>query len=190
MMSTTHAAAGLAVAAAFALLVPAMGLPVALGVAAAVGALAGGVFPDLDLVAVHRKTLHFPGYYAALTVPAVALAALAPSSWTVGAAFFLGSAALHAASDVLGGGVEARPWEATDDRAVFLHVRGRWLRPRRLIRYDGAPEDLALAAVLAVPGLVVFDGPVRAVTLGMLAVSAGYVLVRKRLPEYEERYLG
>jgi hypothetical protein len=190
MMSTTHAAAGLALAAAFALLAPALGLPAALGVAAAVGALAGGVFPDLDLVATHRKTLHFPVYYGLAAVPALALAALEPTALTVGAVFFLVSATVHCASDVLGGSVEARPWEAREQRAVYLHARQRWLPARRLIRYDGAPEDLAAATLLAVPGLLVFDGELRAITVAMLLVSAGYVAVRKRLPDLEEKYLG
>ncbi|MFB6096893.1 MAG: metal-dependent hydrolase [Haloferacaceae archaeon] len=189
MMSSTHAAAGLALAAAFALLAPALGIPAGVVAAAAVGALAGGIFPDLDLAATHRKTLHFPVYYSVAAAGAVAVAALAPGPWTVGGAFFLLSAAVHSVSDVLGGSVEARPWLATDDRAVFLHVRGQWLPARRWIRYDGAPEDLGAAAVLALPGLAVFDGPIQTATLALLAVSAGYVLIRKRLPEFEEKYL-
>lgn len=190
MMSSTHAAAGLALAAAFALLAPTLGLPTALGVAAAVGALTGGVFPDLDLAATHRKTLHFPVYYALASLPAVAVAALSPTTLTVAAAFFLVSAAVHCASDTLGGSVEARPWEARRERAVYLHARETWLPARRLIRYDGAPEDLAAAVALALPGLVVFEGYVRAVTVAMLLASAVYVLVRKRLPDLEETYLG
>lgn len=38
---------------------------------------------------------------------------------------------------------------------------------------------LALAGVLAVPGLVVFDGIVRTAAIALLAVGVGYVLVRK-----------
>lgn len=189
MMSSTHAAAGLALAAAFALAAPVLGLPAGLAVAAAAGALAGGVFPDLDLVATHRKTLHFPVYYTATALAALALAALRPTAWTVGAAFFLLSAAVHCVSDTLGGSVEPRPWEATDDRAVYHHPRGEWLRARRVIRYDGAPEDLLAAVLLAIPGLLVFDGAIRTVTVAMLVVSAGYVLVRKRLADIEEKYL-
>jgi hypothetical protein len=104
-------------------------------------------------------------------------------------AAFLISAAVHAASDVLGGGLEARPWLAESDRGVFLHTRGRWVAPRRYVRYDGAPEDLAVAVLFAVPGWITFDGWLRGAVVAGVAVSAGYVLVRKRLPALEERYL-
>ena len=184
MMSTTHATMGLLLAVPVALVAPELSLVVG------AAALAGGVFPDLDLlVGAHRKTLHFPVLYWVPTGIAALASLLAPSQWTVAAFVFFLSAAAHSASDLLGAGVEARPWERTSDRAVFLHARDRWIRPRYLVRYDGAPEDLALAALLAVPGLLVFDGPVRSVTLGMLAVSAAYVVVRKRLPVVEERLL-
>ncbi|MXR22163.1 metal-dependent hydrolase, partial [Halobacterium sp. PCN9] len=79
-MATTHALVGLAIAAVVSLVAPEFGM-----IAAAAG-IAGGVFPDLDLYAGHRRTLHFPVYYAVATVPAVAVALLAPGTWTVGAA--------------------------------------------------------------------------------------------------------
>lgn len=183
MMATTHAFVGLAVASAYA---------VAGGeyaTAAAAGALAGGVFPDLDLLAEHRKTLHFPEHYAAVAVVAVVLAVVATVPATVVVAGFFVSAAVHSASDVLGGGTEARPWLAQDDRGVFLHTQGRWAAPRRYVRYDGAPEDLAVAVAFAVPGWVAFDGWVRGAVVAGVAASVGYVLVRKRLPAIEERYL-
>lgn len=183
MMATTHAFVGLALASAYAV------LGGEFAAVAAAGALAGGVFPDLDLVAEHRKTLHFPEYYAVLGALAVAVAVVAPSPVSVGAAAFLLSAAVHAASDVLGGGLEARPWLAESDRGVFLHTQGRWVAPRRYVRYDGAPEDLAVAVLFAIPGWLAFDGWVRGAVVAGVAVSAGYVLVRKRLPALEERYL-
>jgi hypothetical protein len=176
MMATTHALVGLAVAAAVSLVAPEFGV-----IAAAAG-LAGGVFPDLDLYAGHRRTLHFPVYYAVATVPDVAAALVSPATWTVGAAVFLLAAALDAGTDALGGGLELEPWRATSDRAVYSHFHGRWLRPRRLVRYDGAPEDLAVAAVVGVPASLAFGPPVQRVVAGALAVSAGYVVVRKRLP--------
>ncbi|WP_290817945.1 metal-dependent hydrolase [Halovivax sp.] len=184
MMATTHAFAGVTIAAAVALLAPELAL------VAAVAAIWGGVFPDLDLYAGHRKTLHFPVYYsagAALTAPA---ALLAPSTATVALAVFLAAAALHCVSDALGGGLEPRPWEATSERAVYDHVRGRWIRPRRWVAYDGSPGDLALAAVLALPGLLVFDGRVHDLLVVLLVVSIGYAVVRKPLPAVAERLLG
>jgi hypothetical protein len=62
------------------------------------------------------------------------------------------------------------------------HAAGTWIRPRRWIRWDGAPEDLACCCVLAVPCLLVFEGPIRLLVLFGLVVAAVFVAVRKRLP--------
>jgi hypothetical protein len=185
MMVTTHVATGLLLATPVALLVPELALP------AALGGVAGGVLPDLDLLAgTHRKTLHFPDYY---WVPAVAgggVAALHPTSLTVATALLFLAAAVHSASDWFGAGTELRPWERTSDEAVYLRVRDRWLPPRYLVRYDGAPEDFLLTLVLAAPGLVAFGPFVRRLTLGTLVVAGAYALVRKRLPDLGERLFG
>jgi branched-subunit amino acid transport protein len=184
MMNTTHAAMGIALAAPLTEVAPEFA-PVA-----ALAAIVGGVFPDLDLLSgQHRRTLHFPIYYSVAGVVAGAVALLVPTTPTVVAAFFLLSAALHCVTDAIGGGLELRPWEATDDRGVYVHPAKRWIRPRRWVRYDGAPEDLLLASVFSIPGLVMFDGWVRTLTVVGLIISVVYVLVRKRLPELEVRYL-
>ncbi len=47
---------------------------------ALVAGLLGGVFPDLDLYAGHRKTLHFPVFYSAVATVAVVVAALIPTT--------------------------------------------------------------------------------------------------------------
>ncbi|WP_439028626.1 metal-dependent hydrolase [Haloarchaeobius sp. DT45] len=176
MMATTHAFVGLLLAVAVNAVAPEFGL------VAAIAGLAGGTFPDLDMAAVHRKTLHFPVWYSVATLPAAVVAVLAPTPTTVGVAVFLAAAAIHSASDALGGGLELRPWEATSTRAVYVHPLKRWVEPRRYIRYDGAPEDFLVGAVLAVPGLLVFDGVVRRLVLGGLLVSLGYTVIRKQLP--------
>ncbi|WP_135806725.1 metal-dependent hydrolase [Halorussus marinus] len=184
MMNTTHAAMGVTLAAPLTALAPEF---------APIGALAGflgGAFPDLDLLSgQHRQTLHFPAYYSAAAIAAVTAALLAPGLGTVGVALFFVSAAVHCISDAAGGGLELRPWKATDDRGVYVHPAGHWVRARRWIRYDGAPEDLLLASAFSLPGLVLFDGVVRQLTIGALAVSVVYVAVRKRLPDLETRYL-
>lgn len=185
MMLTTHAATGLALAVPVAYLAP------ELAPAAALGAIAGGAFPDLDLlVGRHRRTLHFPVYYWPPAILVAAVAAVRPSPLAVAAALALLAAAAHSVVDLFGAGTELRPWERTSAEAVYLHVRGRWLAPRYWVRYDGAPEDLLLTAVLSVPGLVLYGPTVRRLTLGMIAVAAVYVLVRKRLPGVEERFRG
>lgn len=181
MMATTHALAGLVLAAAVAATTGDLGLlPVA-------AAGLGGLFPDFDLYAGHRKTLHYPVYFSLLAVPVAGVAALTPTPATLAVALFLAAAALHSASDVIGGGLELKPWLGTSERAVYDHFRGRWLAPKRWIRYDGAPEDLAVAMALAVPSVVVFDGTVELAVLAAVAVSGVYVLLRKPMVAVAER---
>lgn len=181
-MAPTHVAAGTAVAAPVALLAPELAPPV---VAAAV---AGSVFPDLDMVAgEHRRTLHALEAYALLALVTGFAAVVAPSPPVVAVAVFFVAAALHPLLDLAGGSSEARPWEAATDRGVYLRSRGRWIAPKRWARYDGAPEDLALTAVLLAPGVVVFGDGVRALAVGTLAVGVVYALARKRIPQLSGR---
>lgn len=179
MMVTTHVAAGLLLAAPVAYVAPELAVP------AAAGAVLGGVLPDVDLfVGVHRKTLHFPVYYSVAGVLAAAVALATPTPLTVAAALFLLAAGVHSLSDWFGAGEELRPWERTSDRAVYLHPRRRWLRPRYVVRYDGAPEDLLLTVALAVPAAVTFDGWLRALVAGGVLLAAAYTLFRKRVPDW------
>lgn len=181
MMATTHAVAGLLLALPVALVSP------ELGFVAAVSALAGGVFPDADMPGAHRRTLHFPVYYSLAAVLAGVLALLAPAAWSVAVALFFGAAALHSLSDVLGGGLELRPWEGTSERAVYSHYHVRWWTPRRWIRYDGAPEDAALGALLALPSLLFFEGFVATAVLGAVVLSVAYTVVRRPMIELTQR---
>lgn len=177
MMLPTHALAGMALGLAAGAVAPEFA-PVAV-----LAGLVGGVLPDLDMYAGHRRTLHFPVYYPVLGVAALALAVLAPGAATVALAVGLLSAAVHSLADVLGGGLELRPWEATSDRAVYDHHRGRWLEPRRWVAYDGSPGDLLVSVTLAVPLLWALEGPLRGMVVGALAVGTAYALVRKHLPD-------
>ncbi|WP_197052416.1 metal-dependent hydrolase [Halobellus rufus] len=179
MMATTHALAGVVLAVLVGALFPesAAGTSVLPIAAAALG----GLFPDFDLYAGHRRTLHFPVYFSAAAVVAVAVAVAAPTALTVAAALFLAAAALHSAMDALGGGLELKPWLGTSERAVYSHYHGQWIRPRRWIRYDGAPEDLALAVAFALPAMYALDGVAETVVVAAVAVSAFYVLVRKSM---------
>lgn len=179
-MATTHVFAGLTIVTPVAYVAPEFAIPLA------AGAILGGLAPDLDLLLDHRRTLHFP---SAGVAPAAALAIAAivvPTSATVALAAFALAAWVHALTDVLGGGPGFDPWENPSDRAVYDHVRGRWLRARRVVRYDGAPEDAGLAVALSVPGLVVFAGItwLRSVILGLVAISIGYALFRRRVSEW------
>jgi len=181
MMATTHALAGVLLAVALDAVVPGAGggLPL-------LAAGVGGLFPDLDLLWSHRRTLHFPIYYPVAAVAAAAAAVAFPGPVTVAAALFLAAAALHSVSDTLGGGLELRPWEGRSDRAVYDHHRDRWLAPRRVVRYDGAPEDLLVATALAAPSLLLLDGAARLAVVATLSISAVYVLFRRRLVDAAE----
>ena len=180
MMATTHALFGAVLA-----LGAAWYAPDFAGVAVA-AAFAGGIFPDLDLYAGHRKTLHFPVYYSAAALLALVFAVLLPSTPTVVLASFLLAAAAHSAMDVLGGGLELKPWLGRSDRAVYDHYRGRWLPPRRWIRYDGAPEDLLLALSLGALSLSAVDGPMALAVAGAMVVSTVYAAFRKPLVRLAE----
>ncbi|RYJ14736.1 hypothetical protein ELS19_12760 [Halogeometricum borinquense] len=182
MMAPTHVAAGIALAVPIAFLVPELA---PLVVAAAV---AGSVFPDFDMVAgEHRRTLHAVEAYAVLTALVTFAAIVAPSPPVIAAAVFFAAAAVHPLLDLAGGSSEARPWEAATDRGVYLRSRESWVAPKRWVRYDGAPEDLALAAVLVTPGFVVFGTSVRIFAVGTLIVGLGYTFCRKRIPQLSGR---
>lgn len=175
MMATTHALVGMALA------LPAVYAAPELAPAALLAGLVGGLFPDLDLYVGHRRTLHYPTYLPIVAGIGLLVTALAPGPATVGAAAFLLSAAVHSVMDAFGGGLEMRPWLETADRAIYDHHRGRWIAPKRGVRYDGAPEDLLLAVVAATPLLVVLEGPFRALVAALVVASALYALVRKRM---------
>ncbi|THE65201.1 metal-dependent hydrolase [Salinadaptatus halalkaliphilus] len=183
MMATTHVFAALAVVVPVAVTAPTLATPLA------VGAILGGLAPDIDLVLEHRRSFHFPVVGLAIVVPAVGLAIVAPSSLTAAVAAVAVAAWLHAASDAIGGGPEMDPWNDRSERAVYDHARGVWIRPRRWIRYDGAPEDAALAVALSIPTLVVFEGWVRVLALVGVAVSIGYALVRRRMVSWVPDWL-
>jgi len=181
MMTTTHAAMGLTGAC---LLVP---VSPELATIAGIGAVLGGAFPDIDILFEHRKTLHHPELYPVAALVAGGVALVRPAMYPVAIAAFLGSAALHSLTDVLGGGLGLRPWEQDDDRGIYLHLSKRWLPPRHWVRYDGAPEDLLAAVGFSILPLVFFDGRLEAIVLAGLGISAVYVLVRKRLVDVYEK---
>ncbi len=175
MMATTHALYGMAVGASLLAIAPEYA-PVAM----VVGYVAG-IVPDLDVYADHRRTLHFPVYFSVLAVVAVGVASLQPSQVTVALATALLALAVHAVMDAGGGGLSLRPWVDQPDRAVYSHYHDRWIAPRRLVAYDGAPSDLAVALVAGVPLLLVTTGTYRWLVVGTLLFSLGYVLIRRRL---------
>lgn len=181
MMATTHALVGVLVGLALAPLAPGAGTAVVLA-----GAV-GGVLPDLDALHGHRRTLHLPILGTGTGVLLAAIAAVSASAWLVVLAAAVLAAGLHAASDILDGGLSLRPWADRPERGVYCHVQSRWWRPRRLFAYDGSPGDLGLAAVLSLPALHVVDAPlVRGIVATLLLVSILYAAFRKHIPDLLE----
>ena len=183
-MLPTHVLVGLALATPVAAAAPDLATPVLLG------ALAGSVVPDLDVAAVHRRTLHYPTGYALASVPVVAVALAVPRPETVGLACGVAAAAVHCRMDRYGGSHEFRPWERKSDHAVYDHVTGRWLRAKRWTRYDGAPEDLLVATLAGGVALVALADPFRAVAAVALGVGVVYAMFRRRLSDVTARLLG
>jgi len=184
MMATTHALWGMLLALPVLAVAPEFA-PVAFG-----AGLVGGLLPDLDLYAGHRKTFHFPVYAPLVAVPAIGFAIAAPSTVSVALAVGLAAAALHAVTDAAGGGLELRPWQASSEQAVYSHYHGRWIPPRRWVRYDGAPEDLGVAGLAAAPLIVAGDSSLTAVAVVLLALSTVYVLLRKPLASLASYLVG
>ncbi|PSQ04496.1 hypothetical protein BRC97_10955 [Halobacteriales archaeon QS_6_71_20] len=184
-MAFTHALVGAALVAPVVAFAPEFALP------AALAGMVGGLLPDVDLfVGRHRRSLHFPVAGWALALPAVAVAAAVPTAATVAAAVACTSFAVHAGSDALGAGNEMRPWERTSAEAVYDHLRGRWVAPQYWIRYDGAPEDVAVTAVLSAPVAAFYPSPVPALAVACVVLGVAYAAVRRRLPPVVEELVG
>ncbi|WP_211250856.1 metal-dependent hydrolase [Haladaptatus cibarius] len=184
MMATTHALVGVLLGSVTLLIAP-ESAPVAV-----FAGLFGGLFPDFDLYSGHRKTLHFPVYFSVAGAAALVIAIFVSTTWTVAVAVFLLSAAVHSVSDAFGGGLELKPWLGESERAVYDHFRGRWIPPRRWIRYDGAPEDFALGFFVALPSLVLYDGTIQTLVILFVLVSGVYALLRKQMVVAAEWLVG
>lgn len=183
-MTTTHALFGALLGTAVAPFAP-VGTP-----GAVVVGFVGGALPDVDLLASHRRSTHFPVYAGVVAAPASVVAFVVGTPTATLVAVFGLAAAAHCLMDVLGGGLEHRPWKATSERGVYDHVNGRWLRPRRWIRYAGAPEDFALGAAFAAPVLAVTSGRLWWGILSVVVGSGLFVAVRRRLPPLAEQIFG
>lgn len=179
MMATTHAFMTVAIAA---LAVPALSEYAAPPLVLA-AAFAGGFAPDFDMLASHRKTLHFPVYFSALAVAVLGGGLLAGSTPLVLAGVAVAAGAVHSLSDILAGSPEAEPWNPTTDIAVYNHCLGRWHQPRRYVRYSGAPEDFLLAAACAAVAVL---SPATGVwadsaLVALLSVTGLYAVAREHL---------
>ena len=175
-MTTTHGLFGASVGAAAA----AATAPALVPAATAVGFL-GGALPDVDLLLTHRRTAHYPVLAAIAAIPTAGAAAVLGTGAALLVAVFVLALAGHALMDVFAGGVGAGPRSTGSDRGVYDHARGRWLRPRRWVRYAGAPEELVVAVLVALPALALTTGGRRDTFAVVLVLSVAFVYIRPRL---------
>ncbi len=142
----------------------------------------GGLLPDLDMVAAHRRTLHFPvGYPVAAALAGFAWVATGTPAALL-AAVLLAAAAVHSLMDPFGAGLELRPWNRDSQRAVYNHALGRWHRPRRVV-YDGSPGDAALCVGIAAVAAALGGPDVRLAAVTLAGLGVTYALVRRRLAD-------
>lgn len=153
------------------------------GPAALAAGLVGGLVPDLDMFADHRRTLHFPVGFGVVGLPTLAAGVVLGAPLVLALGVGLVAAWCHSVMDVFGSARELRPWDRTSDEAVYNHVLGRWHAPRRFV-YDGSPGDLLLCTVLALVVIRVGD-PASARVAVLLAVPAAvYALSRRTLARW------
>lgn len=184
MMTSTHALVGACLGAGAAVTVP------ELSTTAVLVGFVGGALPDADLLATHRRTTHFPLLAPLLALPVLVGSVAIGTPLAILVGVFALAVAVHSPMDAVGGGVEPEPWLARSDRGVYDHLRGRWIAPRRWVRYAGAPEDMVVASVLAIPAIALADGFTQALLLATLAVSLGFVSIRRRLADLSAWMLG
>lgn len=150
------------------------------GPAVLVAGLVGGLLPDLDMFADHRRTLHAPVGFCAVGVPAMLVGLRLDSGAVLAVGTLLMAAWVHSAMDLFGSGRELRPWERTSDRAVYNHVLARWHAPRRFV-YDGSPGDFALCLGLGALAVGVGDLTAGRIAIALVVPAALYAFCRRSL---------
>jgi hypothetical protein len=155
-------------------------LPV--GYAVAVGGI-GGLFPDVDMLFVHRKTLHYPVLFSILTLAAAIIYVLTTNRFASYTMIFATAAAAHSLMDTLGGGKEMRPWRETDQRAVYNHVQQEWVEPLRVF-YDGSIPDLLIAIVSGVVIWYLLPSEYLLMVAPLISLSILYTLFRRVITKW------
>jgi hypothetical protein len=171
MMAPTHVAVSLLI---YLVVEP------ALGTAAFLPALIGGLIPDVDMFQDHRKDAHYPVLYSFIAT------ALFSVDFRLASVFFL-SAALHCIMEIAGN--DADHFTDKDKGAVYDHIRQEWIPGRKIIRIDGGNRDLTLLAVLSIPLLVYGESIVRALTVISLITGIAYNRIRDRVDKVFPEFL-
>jgi hypothetical protein len=120
---------------------------VAVGPSLAIAAgMLGGLVPEMDfLFGKHRKTLHYPFGYFLAVLPVLMLSAAGYSGLALVAVGLL-SAGVHSFMDIFAG-AELKSWDTDEwqETAVYNHMKGEWIRPRR-VAYGGSLQDNLISA--------------------------------------------
>lgn len=137
--------------------------------------LFGSIFPDLDFMFKHRKTLHAPNIYL---VSSLILLPFSPEG-----ALFLLMSSLHCYIDLLGGS-SIRPWKRDYSKSVYNHIKGEWIKTKTLV-YDGSERDFLFSTFL-VFFIFLFVSSFYLVFLVFLIYCLGgfYTIFRKDIPDY------
>ncbi|MFQ3307977.1 MAG: hypothetical protein ACI977_000192 [Candidatus Nanohaloarchaea archaeon] len=174
MMATTHGLIGVLTA------LPLYFISPELFMAGVTGAFAGGIFPDLDLYHGHRKMLHYPLYYNFAWMAILPVLLIYPVPNTAAVFFFLLSAGVHCYSDRFGGPKDSRPWKNDSGEAVYSHYHSKWLRPEKIIPYDGSKEDFVVLLLASIPTIYLIRGNLRLITILLVIMSGLYTLFRRK----------
>lgn len=182
-MAPTHVFASLLLASPLLLVSPESALLVF------IPAFIGGFFPDLDLFfGIHRKSLHFPMMYLSLAVFSGILAAVYTTNITIVLAAFTIGICSHVFGDILGAGLEHKPWEKTSDKGVYNHMSEEWISPTHIIGYDGSLKDLFVLILMSPVVFYMYRdiAYMREFVASVIVIGIIYSILRKILPEVEK----
>lgn len=153
--------------------------------AAVLGGMIGGFAPDFDMFTEHRKDGHRPFQYLILTAVLLTAMIFHSSAYLVFAGFFTASMTLHSFMEIFSNGKTMRPEENPDDRAVYNHVTGNWIEPRRWVLCS-SERDLLLMFMVSIP--MIYSGIYLVPALAVEAWGALYYFISDRVLEMMEGY--
>lgn len=182
-MGSTHILFGMIIAYLYSYIQPELLFPLTLA------AILGSIIPDLDMPFDHRKTLHYPVYYSIGAILSVPIFIFSASLITGVVSMLFLSMALHCLVDVLGCGLEPRPWEANNDQAVYFHYPGFWAKPRRWIKYDGSPGDHIITLSLAIVLMNLYTYPFKQFVAAVLVSGTLYTFSRRILKDLAPSFM-
>lgn len=163
-----------------------------------IAAIIGGIIPDLDMfIGQHRKTLHnIPLYIGLILLSLIGVIntyiteILNEYIFIIGLIIGLGAIG-HILSDILGSGLEKKPWEKTSNHCVYNHFTKSWIAPTHIFGHDGSIRDLSLLLILST--IIIFIQPsqlipfIHIIIYISIFIGFSYTVIRKKLPQLEEK---